>query len=465
MKQSPNSFQTRPAESSLPALMDKKDEILSPAVNQYIPDLESIPARPDIPDGGLQAWATALGAFIVVFSSSGYVNSFGVYQDFYVREYLTDHSVSQISWIGGAQTFCLFSMGIFSGYAMDVGYFRHILLAGSLLFVFCLCMISISQAQQWYQLFLAQGLGLGIAIGAVYIPALGILSHHFLQRRSLVMGIVASASSVGGVVHPIMLNNLIHNHVGFHWGVRVSALFNFALLMVANILMSTRLPPQNKSLIKQCMAWKDFLHDKTYVIATAGTFLLITGCFFPTFYLQLDAIDHGVSTSFAFYSISILNASSAVGRVVPTIFADHLGVFTLIVPSTLACGVLIFAMEGVVDKAGVLVIAILYGIFSGACISLLGPMLANFANNVHEVGSRIGLCFGIAGLGSLIGPPIMGALLTSHLVWIQPIVFSGVCAFYKTGKFVLNVTIYHIDLNVCWCSHSGYCWYTGVQAS
>lgn len=34
-----------------------------------------------------------------------------------------------------------------------------------------------------------------------------------------------------------------------------------------------------------------------------GTFLLITGCFFPTFFLQLDSVEHGVNQALAFYTV------------------------------------------------------------------------------------------------------------------------------------------------------------------
>ncbi|KAH8116699.1 MFS general substrate transporter [Phellopilus nigrolimitatus] len=358
-----------------------------------------------IPDGGWQAWSTLVGA---------YVNSFGVYEDLYVREYLNHSSSSAISWIGSTQTFCLFSIGIFSGYAMDIGYFRQVMFAGSVLFVFCLFMISISQPQKWYQLFLAQGIGLGIAIGSTYVPALGVVAHHFKRWRSLVMGVVASASSLGGVVHPIMLNKLIHGRLGFAWGVRCSAFLNLALLAVANALMTTRLPPQSKKLSHQIAYWRVFFKDRTYVVATAGTFLLITAVFFPIFYLQLDAVDHSVDQTLAFYTR--IRAGSSI--------VDRTGVFNLIVPCTLACGVLIFSMVAISDLAGTIVIAILYGFFSGACISLLGPMLANLSKDASEVGARIGVCFGIG------GPPITGALLTSQNIWIRPAVFCGVRVFF-----------------------------------
>ena len=155
-----------------------------------------------------------------------------------------------------------------------------------------------------FQLFLAQGVGLGFGIGSTYVPALGVVAHHFKRRRSLAMGIVASASSVGGVIHPIMLNSLIHGRLGFHWGVRISAFLNLTLLALANCLMSTRLQPQSKKLSHQVAYWRLFFRDRVYVTATAGTFLLITGVFFPTFYLQLDSVEHGVNQTLAFYTVS-----------------------------------------------------------------------------------------------------------------------------------------------------------------
>ena len=42
------------------------------------------------------------------------------------------------------------------------------------------------------KLFLAQGFGMGIAIGIMYIPALGIISHYFQKRRALATGLATS---------------------------------------------------------------------------------------------------------------------------------------------------------------------------------------------------------------------------------------------------------------------------------
>ena len=99
-------------------------------------------------------------------------------------------------------------------------------------------MLSLAQLNQYYQIFLCQGVGMGIGAGLIYVPALAIQAHHFRQRRALAMGIVVTGAAIGGVVFPIMLNQLFDERsVGFRWGVRASAFVVAAMLGVAILTM------------------------------------------------------------------------------------------------------------------------------------------------------------------------------------------------------------------------------------
>lgn len=51
---------------------------------------------------------------------------------------------------------------------------------------------------------------------------------------------MGKGSSVGGIVYPIMLNNLFHGSTGFAWGVRASAFLSLGMLIGANLLMSDK---------------------------------------------------------------------------------------------------------------------------------------------------------------------------------------------------------------------------------
>jgi len=55
-----------------------------------------------------------------------------------------------------------------------------------------------SLAEEFWQTMLAQGIGLGIGTGLIFLPALSVVSQFFLKRRSLGLGITTTGSSIGG---------------------------------------------------------------------------------------------------------------------------------------------------------------------------------------------------------------------------------------------------------------------------
>ncbi|KAF8557263.1 MFS general substrate transporter [Imleria badia] len=386
------------------------------------------------PEGGTAAWCMVIGCALVQFCGFGYTTSFGVYQGFYTLHYLTNESTSAISWIGGINAFLASGCGLVAGILYDRGYFYHILVGGSLLQSFALFMLSLAQPGEYYQIFLAQGVGLGIAQGLLYVPTLAVVAHYFHQRRTLAMSLATSGSSLGSIVHPIMLNYLFNRSVGFANGVRISAAFVSALLLSACLLIRTRLePPKNPA--NYLSIGKGIIHDVPYCIMCAGLLCFCIGFYYPIFYLQLDSIQHRNPETFSFYSLALLNGGSLIGRLSTGFIAPHVGVPSLLIISTAACGILILGMIGLNRVPTIVVIGTIYGYFSGVCIALLAPLMTLLTNDISELGARMGIAMAIAGIGSLIGGPIAGALLTSQYKWWQPSLFSGLIAL--TGSSLL----------------------------
>ncbi|KZT05812.1 MFS general substrate transporter [Laetiporus sulphureus 93-53] len=411
------------------------------------------PAPPpvEIPDGGLRAWMSILGGFIVLFCTLGYLNSFGVYQAYFTLAGTS--SSSNISWIGSLQLFLTFFMGLPAGRLLDKGYFRITTIVGSLLFVFSMFMLSLTDPHDYYQIILSQGIGLGLGSGLLLVPAQSVQAHHWKRRRAFAIGIVSTGRSshcagVGGIVYPIMLNQLIHGSAGFAWGVRASAFLTLGLLAIANCLMTTRLPGRKDGLASMGML-KAFFADLAYIALMIGFFLTLWGLYYPYFYLQLWVNLHGLSENLAFYTIAILNAASIPGRVVLNILADDFGVFNVLCPVIFIMGMLVFAMFGVTHTGSVIVFAILYGFFSGSYFSLSPAALTSLAKNVDEVGVRLGAAYFMGSLAFLTGTPINGALLGSDDRWYRPTVFSGV-----SGPSCLAVLVLIVIRS---CSSSGLC--------
>ncbi|KAJ6473363.1 MFS general substrate transporter [Mycena vitilis] len=396
-----------------------------------------VPSPPAFPEGGRQAWCTVAGAFLVQFCGFGYISSFGVYQDFYTRDYLSKSSSSAISWIGSINAFIIISGGLFAGRLYDRGHFRLLLCGGCVLQCFSLFMLSFCKREQLYQIFLAQGLGQGIGSGLVYIPSIAVVSHYFQKRRAVAMTIVASGSSLGAVVHPILLNNTFHR-LGFANAVRASAGLVSGLLLIACLLMRPRLPPA----AAHPPFWRSlprFACDLPYVFAILAMCTYTTGFYFPLYYLQLDAITHGINQTLSFYSLVILNAASFVGRLSPGFFVHRLGVINI---SAVAAGVgsaLILSMIALKSIASVVIIAIIYGYSAGISVTLMAPLFTVLTEDLGELGLRMGIGFGFVGIGGLIGPPINGALLGADFVWWRPALFSGLMASVGCGFFVATL--------------------------
>ncbi|PCH43672.1 MFS general substrate transporter [Wolfiporia cocos MD-104 SS10] len=412
----------------------------------------------EIPDGGLQAWLSVLGGFLVLFVTFGYSNSFGVFQDYYTLKGAS--SSSNISWIGSVQLFLTFFMGLPAGRLFDKGYFHVTNAIGSFLFVFCMFMLSLADPSKYYQLILSQGVGLGLGSGLLLVPAQSVQAHHWKKHRAFAMGIVASGISMvlldkrmepndhpagsgfGGIVYPIMLNQLINGSVGFAWGVRAAAFLTLGLLVVANLTMTTRLPSAKNRPAQPKVDIKAILFDSAYTLVEFGFFFTLWGLYYPYFYLQLWMNTHGLSATVALYSIAIMNAGSIPGRIVLNILADSYGQFNVLCPVILAMGALVFAMFGLESVGAVIVFAILYGFFSGCCMSLLyATLLASLANSMEEVGIRLGIVYCVGAFAFLTGTPIDGALLGSVDAWYKPTVFSGV--FMSLSLHLLKLT------NVC----------------
>ncbi|EPQ56604.1 MFS general substrate transporter [Gloeophyllum trabeum ATCC 11539] len=387
----------------------------------------------DFPDGGWQAWSVVVGSWLVSFSTFGYINAYGVYQDYYQTHQLADYSASAITWIGSLQLAFIFWGGMLTGRLFDKGYMRHLVFAGSVLSVFCLMMTSL--AKSYYQILLAQGVGLGLGFGLLYVPAISCISHWFRRRRALANGVLASGSSTGGIVFPIMLNKLANNpNIGYGWAVRATGFVVLGCLLVGNFLLKTRLPRREHGAVLDFSMFKDV----TYSIYVVGCFFVLFGIYLPFFFLQQYAIQQGISENIAFYSLAFLNAASLFGRVVPNFVADYVGPLNVLIPACFVTSVLIFIFLAVHTPAGVVVYALVFGFFSGTYVSVIPAGTASLTADMATIGIRIGMSFFVVGFGGLFGSPVIGAIIARQgggTYW-GAAVFSGIVCLIGTAFLV-----------------------------
>lgn len=127
--------------------------------------------------------------------SRGFTLSYGAFQSYYATTLLRESSASSISWIGTVQAWLLIFVGVLSGPLFDLGYFRMMLFVGNILVVFGIMMLSLCES--YWQVFLAQGLCMGLGAGLLYIPSLALVGIWFERKRAVAMGVVMSGIAVG----------------------------------------------------------------------------------------------------------------------------------------------------------------------------------------------------------------------------------------------------------------------------
>ena len=131
-----------------------------------------------------------------------------------------------------------------------------------------------------------------------------------------------------------------------------------------------------------------------------------------------------MSPNLSFYTLSLLNASSIFGRILPNLIADTTGPLNIMLPSVLITFTLAFSWLSIHTSASLIVFCILYGFFSGTFVSLPPTTIVTLSPSLGVVGTRMGMCFAIAGLGLLAGTPVAGQLIL-RVGFRAAIAFSG----------------------------------------
>ena len=125
----------------------------------------------------------------------GIINTYGEYQTFYQVDFLSSESASNISWVGSIQAALLFIVGAATGPIYDAGHLRQLLVVGTFMTVFGMMMTSICKT--YWQVFLAQGITVGIGNGCLFLSSVVIVSQYFTTKKAIATGIASLGSSLG----------------------------------------------------------------------------------------------------------------------------------------------------------------------------------------------------------------------------------------------------------------------------
>ncbi|KAK6433534.1 hypothetical protein LTR95_010287 [Oleoguttula sp. CCFEE 5521] len=390
------------ASPSLKRTQSNKSAVLARIASRIT--TRTITNPPPPPDGGLKAWTQVGCAWLVLFTTWGYVNSFGSFQTYY-STLLPNETASTISWIGSVQVWLTFFVGAFSGRLLDAGLFLPTFMVGMAMQLAGI--FGMSWCTQYWQLMLTQGILTGIGGGIFFCPSMGLLATYFSSKRGLAIGVATTGNSVGGMIYPVVVRELLPK-LGFAWTVRVIGFVNLGCLVLALCFMRPRLPPRKSGPIMDPAAF----HEPVYMLFVAGLCFMIGSVYWTFYYIASFAVQAiGLSYTKSTLLIILLNGVGIPFRVLPPLLSDRYGPLNIMLPALCATTLVAFVFVAVHDIAGLYVFTSFYGATTAAFQCLLPVTVASLTGNLNMVGTRLGMAFSAISFAALTWPPIGGAIL------------------------------------------------------
>lgn len=270
----------------------------------------------------------------------------------------------------------------------------------------------------------------------VFNVAVGCTSSWFKQKRARALGIMSVGSSVGGIIYPFLLRKLA-SETSFGWMMRSCGFLILGLLVIANLTITSNVTPRGHWMPLYPKEIYQQFKDINFTLIAISFSLGFVGFTLPFTYIVSNALYHHVDEGLATYLVSILNASSIFGRVIPAILADKIGQYNMNAIGISFAGLSTIAVWIPARAAGAHVAyVILYGFFSGTFVALT-PVCTAKISNIEDIGMRVGLMFACLSLTNLAGVPIGGAILgdgTQLSRWMGMMAFAG--AFLVLGGIV-----------------------------
>ncbi|OJJ98560.1 hypothetical protein ASPACDRAFT_31478 [Aspergillus aculeatus ATCC 16872] len=372
------------------------------------------------PDGGRKAWACLLGSCLLMFPSFGFQTAVGSVQDYISTHQLAEYSVRDVGWITAILVFLTLFLGVQVGPLFDRYGPRTLLICGTST-SFISYMLLAECTKYWHFIVCLSILG-GISAAVITTVSIAVLSHWFHRRRALASGLCMAGSSAGGAIIPVILKELFPRQ-GWKTSIRAIAFLALGCYAAGVILVQGRGPQLPSAATpaapvhgtRRAKATIDFnvFRSLRLCLLTAAVFsfeFIIFGCaaLLPT-YVRFA----GLSTDTQFYSLTVLNSMSLLGRVLPGMVADEIGRFNILLVLVTATLVLMSAVWlpfGSRSEGTLYAVVAIFGFFSGGWLSL-APVCAGELCHTEEYGRYYGTIYFVAAFGVLLTVPVGGELL------------------------------------------------------
>jgi MFS family permease len=379
-------------------------------------------------------WLVVAGAFAVTFMGFGSAYTFSAFVEPLQRDFGASRgSVSLVFSLAG---FLYFGLGVVSGPLADRWGSRRLAVAG--MFLLGLGLAAASMARSLTEIYLAYGLGVGLGVGASYVPVLGAVQRWFVRRRGFASGIAVSGIGVGTLAMPplaaLLIEALGWRNAYLILGLLAAVIGSGLALLIENDPRDRGLgpdgdPPPAATILAVSSAKpegasvREAITSRRFVALYAACLICAFGVFVPFVHLVPYALDHGVAQSSAVLLLGVIGVGSTAGRFFLGGLADRIGrgPSLLLMYLGMALALVIWAIStGIWSLAA---FAFVFGVFYGGWVAVLPALVMDYFGG-RNVSGIIGILYTSVAFGTLIGPSAAGFAFDLRHSYTLPILAS-----------------------------------------
>ncbi|KAF7190756.1 putative transporter MCH2 [Pseudocercospora fuligena] len=338
------------------------------------------------PDGGY-GWIVCFALSLLNGFTWGSAASYGVYISHYLSStYFPSATAFDYALIGGLEFgIAMVLSPLVTILTRELG--RRIVMTSGVI-MFAGGYISASFAQKIWQLYLSQGVLVGLGLGCIFIPSIQVLPQWFLKKRSLAGGIASAGSGFGGLAFSLGTNAMIEK-ISLAWALRITGV----LVFVGNLVGTVLVKDSNHVVRPPQLGFARHLLKRYDCLLLLGwNFVGLLGYMCVLYSLSNYAVQVArLTQSQASVLTAVLNLGTGFGRPAIGLVSDRFGRIPVATMATLFNAVFIFAVWIPGTSYGVLVF---FALFIGATIgtfwATIGPLCAEVAG-LAEVPSFLSL--------------------------------------------------------------------------
>ncbi len=379
-------------------------------------------------------WFVVAATFTVLTLGFGVAYSFASFFDGLERDFQA--SRGDVSLVFSIAGFLYFSLGAISGPLSDRLGARPVVAFGIVLIA--LGLLGSSFAQNLWQVYLTYGAAVGVGIGFVYVPSVGVLQRWFVRRRGFATGLAVAGIGVGTLVAPPICGALVEA-LGWRGAFQVLAAATLIIgLLAARMLVPNPAArglypdgdgtPVGEAASLSGMSLGAVLSSGPFWLLFSSSTIVSLGLFVPFVHLVKFSVDHGHDESWAILLISLIGAGSMSGRLTLGGLADRFGrhraVITMFLGMALVQGWWFFSTS----FWALAIYAVFFGLFYGGYVALAPALAADYfgAKNVSGI---LGVQYSGTAVGNLVGPVAAGFAYDATQAYDLPIALAASTAF------------------------------------